>query len=104
MLADNDNDYATPKKEPNPEDEKDKTFFQKNVLDYKEMMKEEFSIPHMLQEKDKQMKKEYDQREGIDINEIGVTQKEFKELKELDHMYGNQTTKDELEEIENEEE
>lgn len=35
--------------------DENKTFFQKNILDYKEMAKEEFKIPHLLQEREKKM-------------------------------------------------
>ena len=81
------------------EDESKKTFFQKNVLDYKELAKEEFKIPHLLQEREKQMQKEYQERDGVNVDELGITSKEFKELKELDMMYGGQTSKEEMEEI-----
>ena len=39
----------TPKQE---ESDEEKNFFQKNVLDYKELAKEEFTIPHLLQERE----------------------------------------------------
>ena len=45
------------------------------------------------------MKQEYEEREGVSIDELGITNKEFKQLKEMDMMYGGQTSKEELEEI-----
>ena len=84
--------------------DENKTFFQKNILDYKEMAKEEFKIPHLLQERDKKMQEEYEERDGVSIDELGITSKQFKQLKELDMMYGGQTSKQELEDIQTEEE
>ena len=50
------------------------------------------------------MKKEYEEREGVDVDKLGISCKEFTQMKELDMMYGGQTTKEELEDIKNEEE
>lgn len=50
------------------------------------------------------MKKEYDEREGIRVDELGITRKELTEMKELDMMYGGRTTKEELDDIKEEEE
>lgn len=38
------------------------------------------------------------------MDKLGITRKEFTEMKELDMMYGGQTTKEELEDIKEEEE
>ena len=84
--------------------DENKTFFQKNILDYKEMAKEEFKIPHLLQEREKKMQEEYEERDGVSTDELGITSKQFKQLKELDMMYGGQTSKQELEDIQTEEE
>lgn len=35
------------------DEEERKTFFQKNVIDFKQIAKEEFKIPHLLQEREK---------------------------------------------------
>ena len=50
------------------------------------------------------MKKEYDEREGIRVDELGITRKELTQMKELDMMYGGRTTKEELDDIKEEEE
>ena len=80
-----------------------KTFFQKNVLDYKQMAKEEFKIPQLLMEREKQKQKEYDERSSVDFKELGMGSAELAQMKELDFMYGGQTTQEELEDMEEEE-
>lgn len=52
---------------------KDKTFFQKNVLDYKQIARDNFKIPHMLLERERQKQEEYNQRKDVDIEELGMS-------------------------------
>ena len=86
----------------NDDDDKDKTFFQKNVIDFEKVKKEKFKIPHLLQEREQQKQQEYAERKDVDVSELGVSDAELATMKELDYMYGGSTTKQELEEIENE--
>jgi len=74
------------------------------VIDFKELAKEEFKIPALLQEREKQMQKEYDDREAVEVDKLGITNSELAEMKQLDMMYGGRTTQQEIDEIKNEEE
>ena len=80
-----------------------KTFFQKNVLDYKQIAKDEFKIPQLLMDREKQKQQEYDERSSVDFKELGMGSAELAQMKELDFMYGGQTTQEELEDMEDEE-
>ena len=86
------------------DDGEPKSFFQKNVLDYKQIAKEEFKIPQLLLEREKLKKQEYEERSSVDFKELGMGSAELAQMKELDFMYGGQTTQQELEEMEEEEE
>ena len=55
-------------------------------------------------DREKEKKKEYESRADMDSNELGVSAGELEQMKELDFMYGGQTTAEELEEIQEEEE
>lgn len=74
------------------------------MIDFKELAKEEFKIPALLQEREKQMQKEYDDREAVEVDKLGITNSELAEMKQLDMMYGGRTTQQEIDEIKNEEE
>ena len=58
----------------------------------------------MLQERERKKKAEYQAREDVDTAAIGMDHGELAQLKELDYMYGGETTERELEEMEEEEE
>lgn len=76
----------------------------KNVLDYKDVGQQQFKIPKLLQEREAQKQEEYKKRTEIEVDEIGAEREDVKQMKELDFMYGGQTTQEELEEMEEEEE
>lgn len=90
--------------EPDPtaseDGEEDKTFFQKNVLDYKQMAKEQFQIPQLLLDREKKKHEEYAERNAVDSADLGLAPGELEQMKELDFMYGGKTTAEELEEME----
>ena len=50
----------------------DKTYFQKNVVDFKEIAKENFKIPQLLMDREKQKQDEYAGREEVDAAELGM--------------------------------
>lgn len=54
-------------------------------------------------ERENQKKKEYAEREAVDAKELGMGSGEVAQMKELDFMYGGQTTQEELEDMEEEE-
>lgn len=74
------------------------------MIDYKELAKEEFKIPNLLQEREEQMRKEYDERQAVEVDKLGITHNELAQMKQLDMMYGGQTTQEEIDEINDEEE
>lgn len=84
--------------------EGEKSFFQKNVVDFKEIAQQNFKIPQLLMEREKQKQEEYSGREEVDAAELGVETDELAYMKELDFMYGGSTTAEELAEMEAEEE
>jgi excinuclease UvrABC helicase subunit UvrB len=57
----------------------------------------------MLLERERQKQEEYNQRKDVDIEELGMSEQELATMKELDYMYGGSTTKEELAEMEEEE-
>ena len=81
-----------------------KEFFMKNVLDYKDVGQGNFKIPQLLQEREAKKQEEYKKRDEIEVDELGMDSKDVKQMKELDFLYGGQTTQEELEEMEAEEE
>jgi len=62
------------------------------VIDYKQLSKENFKIPHLLQERERQKQQEYQEREEVDVDELGMGGGELASMKELDFMYGGATT------------
>jgi len=43
------------------------------VLDYKQIARDNFKIPHMLLERERQKQEEYNQRKDVDIEELGMS-------------------------------
>ena len=54
-------------------------------------------------DRDKEKKQEYQKRADMDSAELGVSDGELEQMKELDYMYGGSTTTEELEEMKEEE-
>jgi hypothetical protein len=68
----------TTEAESNEDDKGDpKTFFQKNVMDYKQFAKDEFKIPQLLMEREKQKKAEYEERSSVDFMELNMSSQEL---------------------------
>ena len=95
---------AEEKKDKDDDEFNAKEFFMKNVLDYKDVGQSTFKIPQLLQEREAKKREEYQQRAEVEVEELGLGQGDVKQMKELDFMYGGQTTQEELEEMEAEEE
>ena len=86
------------------QEDQDKNFLKRKLLDIDKAVKNEFKIPHLLADREEKMKKEYDEREGVKIDEMGITAKQFKQLKEMDMLYGGETTEEEIDKLKEEEE
>jgi len=94
---------AESKQDGEPKNDQEQTFFQRNVIDYKQVARDNFKIPHMLMEREKQKQAEYKTRKDVDIEELGMNPTELATMKELDYMYGGSTTQQELADMEEEE-
>jgi hypothetical protein len=54
-------------------------------------------------ERETKKQQEYEERSSVDFKELGMGSSELAQMKELDFMYGGQTTQEELEDMEDEE-
>ena len=69
-----------------------KTFFQENVIDIEAIKKDKFKIPQLLMERENKKKEEYASREQVSATELGMDAGEIAQMKEMDFMYGGETT------------
>ncbi len=78
-------------------------FSTSTMLNFKSKLKEEFKIPYMLEEREKKKKEEYMQREPVDIEKLGLSRQEWRELKEQEHIFGSDTAEQEIKQMEEDE-